>query len=104
MISRIESAFTTANVVRYLLSFVLAFTLWAWVTAQRDPEQTYQANQLAITATNLADSLNLVGSLPTVDVRLEGPQSVIETIDTGSIQATIDMTGADAPGVYERDV
>jgi YbbR domain-containing protein len=104
MISRLGAAFSTANVVRYLLSFVLAFTLWAWVTAQRDPEQTYQANQLAITATNLADSLNLVGSLPTVDVRLEGPQSVIETIDTGSIQATIDLAGADIPGAYERDV
>ena len=61
MISRARTAFTTVNLVRYLLSFVLAFTLWAWVTAQRDPEQTYQANQLAISATNLADSSMWLG-------------------------------------------
>ncbi|RIK42612.1 MAG: hypothetical protein DCC58_10790 [Chloroflexi bacterium] len=104
MISRIRAGMTTTNVVRYLLSFVLAFTLWAWVTAQRDPEQTYQANQLAITLVNLPDTLAVVGSLPTVDVRLEGPQSIIQTIDTGSIRAVVDMSGADQPGEYRRDV
>lgn len=95
---------TTVNVVRYLLSFVLAFTLWAWVTAQRDPEQTYRANQLAITIVNLAPGLDIVGSLPAVDVRLEGPRSIIQTIDTGSIQAVVDLSGADQPGRYERAV
>jgi YbbR domain-containing protein len=104
MIERLKRFADTGNAVRFLLSFVLAFALWAWVTNEQDPEQQYRASQVPVTAENVPDTLRLVGSLPAVDVTLYGPQSVIQTIDAGSITATIDLSDADGPGTYEAEV
>lgn len=104
MISGLRRFLDTGNAVRFLLSFVCAFALWAWVTADRDPEQTYRANQIPVTAENTPAGLELVGLPSSVDLTLQGPRSVIQTIDAGSIRAYIDLSDADGPGPYDRRV
>lgn len=104
MIERLRRFADTGNAVRFLLSFVLAFALWAWVTIDNDPEQTYSASQVPIATQNLTSSLELVGTLPSVNVRLQGPRSVIQRIDAGAVVVTIDLADITAPGVYERTV
>ncbi|MGH9175733.1 MAG: hypothetical protein ACRD1H_15315, partial [Vicinamibacterales bacterium] len=63
MIERLRRFADTGNAVRFFLSFVLAFALWAWVTNERDPEQTYRASQVLVSAVGIPDGLELVGSL-----------------------------------------
>jgi len=104
MIERMKRFADTGNAVRFFLSFILAFALWAWVTNERDPEQTYRASQVPVSAVGLPESLELVGAVPAVDVTLQGPSSVIQTIDAASLTAEIDLQGVDSPGSYEREV
>lgn len=104
MTSNIRRFLDTGNAVRFLLSFVAAFALWAWVTADRDPEQTYRANQIPVVVDNTPPGLELVGLPGAVDLTLQGPRSVIQTIDAGSIRAYIDLSSANDPGPYERRV
>ncbi len=104
MTERIRRFADTGNAVRFFLSFVLAFALWAWVTNENDPEQTYRASQVPVSAVGIPDNLELVGTVPAVDVTLQGPRSVIQTIDAASLTAEIDLEGVDGPGSYEREV
>ncbi len=104
MIERMKRFADTGNAVRFFLSFILAFALWAWVTNERDPEQTYRASQVPVSAFGLPENLELVGVVPAVDVTLQGPQSVIQTIDAASLTAEIDLEDVDSPGSYGRDV
>ncbi|HUG15014.1 MAG TPA: CdaR family protein [Thermomicrobiales bacterium] len=101
MISSLRRLLDTGNVVRFLLSFICAFALWAWVTADRDPEQTYRANQVPVVVENTPAGLELVGLPQAVDLTLQGPRSVIQTIDAGSIRAYIDLSSVPGPGSYE---
>lgn len=104
MIERFKRFADTGNAVRFFLSFILAFALWAWVTNERDPEQSYRASQVPVSAVGVPDDLALVGSVPAVDVTLQGPRSVIQTIDAASLTAEINLEDVDGPGDYEREV
>lgn len=104
MTTWVRQLVTTGNFARLLISLICAFALWAWVEADRDPEQDYNASQVQVTVRNQPDGLSLVGSLPLVNIRLQGPQSVIQTIDTSSIQAYIDLSDRDAPGRYTERI
>lgn len=100
----LRRAFGASNLIRFLLSFVLAFALWAWVTVERDPEQTYRAPDVTIVPVGLPSELSLVDRLEPVEVTLYGPRSVIQSIDSGSIEATIDLSDIDTAGEYMRDI
>jgi YbbR domain-containing protein len=104
MIDGLRRFADTGNAVRFLLSLICAFALWAWVTVDRDPEQTYRATQVPVAADNIPSGLELVGVPQPVDLTLQGPQSVIQTIDAGSIRAYVDLSNVDGPGTYERRV
>jgi YbbR domain-containing protein len=104
MIDLLKRFADTGNAVRFFLSFILAFALWAWVTNERDPEQTYRASQVPVFAVGVPDSLELVGTIPAVDVTLQGPRSVIQTIDAASLTAQIDLSDIDRPGSFQRTV
>jgi YbbR domain-containing protein len=104
MIERIKRFADTGNAVRFFLSFVLAFALWAWVTNENDPEMTYRASQVPVSAVGIPEDLELVGTVPAVDVTLQGPRSVIQTIDAASLTAEINLEDVDGPGPYEREV
>jgi YbbR domain-containing protein len=98
MIERLRRFIDTGNLVRFLLSLILAFALWAWVTNEKDPEQTYLANGVQVMSVNRPDGLEVVNTLPKVDIKLQGPRSVIQTLDAGAIQAFVDLGGRDGPG------
>ncbi len=104
MIERLKRFADTGNAVRFFLSFILAFALWAWVTNERDPEQSYNASQVPVSAVGVPETLEIVGSVSAVDVTLQGPRSVIQTIDAASLTAEVDLSSVDGPGFYERDV
>jgi len=104
MIDRLRRFADTGNAVRFFLSFVLAFALWAWVTNERDPEQSYRANFVPVSVVGLPDHLELVGEVPDVGVTLLGPRSVIQTIDAASLTAEINLEGVTDPGEYSREV
>lgn len=96
--------FTFVHVSRFLLSFVLAFALWAWVTNQRNPEETYLARSVPVTAVGLSSEFAVTFSAQTVDVTLRGPRSVIEDVDTASISVSVDLSNVDRTGTVRRDV
>jgi YbbR domain-containing protein len=104
MIERLRRFADRGNAIRFLLSFVLAFALWAWVTNERDPDVPYRAAQVPVEAINVRDGLEVVGELPAVDITLHGPRSVIRTIDAGSIAATIDLADVTTAGRHELEV
>ncbi|HEX5165820.1 MAG TPA: CdaR family protein [Thermomicrobiales bacterium] len=104
MIDRLKRFADTGNAVRFFLSFILAFALWAWVTNERDPEQTYRASQVPVSAVGIPENLEIVGAVPAVDVTLQGPRSVIQTIDAASLTAEVNLDDVDGPGSYDRKV
>jgi YbbR domain-containing protein len=104
VIDRVKRFADTGNAVRFFLSFILAFALWAWVTNERNPEQTYRASQVPVSAVEIPDSLELVGTISAIDVTLQGPRSVIQSIDAASLTAEIDLSDVNGPGTYRREV
>ena len=104
MIERIKHRLTFVHVSRFVLSFVLAFALWAWVTNERNPEEVYIARSVPVTVVGLSESFAPTLDVQTVDVTLRGPRSTISKIDTAAINATINMRDVTAPGDYQRKV
>lgn len=104
MTERLRRYLDAGSAARMLLSVILAFTLWAWVTKQRDPEQTYRGTQVQVVARDTPEGLQVVGSLPTVNLTLKGPRSVIRRTDAGAVTAYVDLSAADRPGTYPRAV
>ena len=104
VLAGVRRFFDTGNLFRFLLSLVLAFGLWALVTYQNDPETTRVIGGLAVTIENLEEDLEVVGDPPTVDVTIQGPQSVVTPLERESIVASIDMDGIDSTGEHELDV
>jgi YbbR domain-containing protein len=104
MIERLRRFADRGNAVRFLLSFLLAFALWAWVTNDRDPDVPYRASQVPVEVVNLHEGLEVVGELPAVNITLHGPRSVIRTIDAGAIAATVDLDDISTPGRHELKV
>jgi len=69
--------FTRSDLYRLVASFLLAVLLWGWVGATQDPriERSYPA--LTVSSIDIPDGLSLVSALPTVDVKVDGPRSVM---------------------------
>lgn len=102
--ARLRNFFDRGNLVRFLVSLILAFALWAWVTAQNDPEITRTIPAVPVTEANLTGSLTVVGPLPTVQILLAGPRSVVQPLETGTVSATVDLHDVTQPGTYTRTV
>jgi YbbR domain-containing protein len=96
--------FGADNLARMVIALVLAFALWAWVTARNDPETARTFSPIQVTPSGLDPSLVVVNQLPPVQVRVQGPRSRIETLESGSIQATVDLSEIREPGIYTRPV
>ena len=101
---RIRRFFDTGNLVRALVAVILAFSLWAWVTAEKDPEITRTIPSIQVTVKHASKSLQVVGDLPHVEIRLQGPQSEIQSLQTGDIEADIDLGAVNHPGVVSLGV
>ena len=93
-----------ASLLRLLASVGLALILWAWVTTLRDPETTRSFSAVPVTPTNLDDSLVIVNSTGEAQVRITGPESIVDGVSSGQIQAILDLEDIDDPGTYSLDV
>lgn len=89
---------------RFLLSLLIAFGIWAFVTNERDPDRTRTISDVDISHNGLASNLQIVEALPNTSVTLKGPQSVIQRIDDSDVLATVDLSNVDAPGTVESPV
>ncbi len=98
VLNRIRRFFDAGNLVRAIVALILAFSLWAWVTAEQDPEITRTIPSVQVTAQQVPKNLQIVGELPRVEIRLEGPQSKIQALETGQIQAVVSLDSVKQPG------
>jgi len=99
VLTSIRRFFDTGNLLRAVVALILAFALWAWVTAEKDPEITRTIPSVQVTVKEPSKSLQVVGDLPRVEIRLQGPQSQIQSLETGDIQADIDLSSIKRAGV-----
>lgn len=92
------------NLARFVLALTLAFGLWAWVEATNDPEIQRTISNIPVLPQNLPETLIVTSDVPTVTVRIQGAQSQVQALESGVIQATVDLHDVDAPGIYSRRV
>lgn len=92
------------NLARFLLSLALAFGLWAWVEATNDPEIQRTISNVPVLPRGLPSNLVVTSDLPTVTVRVQGAQSRVQNLESGAIQATVDLHDVREPGIYSRPV
>ena len=100
----LASRFTREDVTRLIASFILAVLLWGWVSLATDPEVSRLFPDLPLQYEPLPPDLQLVTTLPTVDVRLTGPESVIEDITADEIRVWIETGDIDEPDTYDLPV
>ncbi len=94
----------TGNLARFLAALILAFALWSWVTYQRDPEISKEVPSIPVAVVNLTPGLQVASQLPSVDVWIEGPQSILRNFGSGNVRAEVDLGNLRKPGVYSVDV
>jgi YbbR domain-containing protein len=92
--------FSRADFYRLLASFLLAVLLWGWVGATQDPriERTYSA--VTVSAAGIPDGLSLVSALPTVDIRVDGPRSIMSRVNAIDVEPRLDFRSVTRPGDY----
>jgi YbbR domain-containing protein len=100
----LASRFTREDVTRLIASFILAVLLWGWVSISTDPEVNRLFPDLTLQYEPLPPDLQLVTTLPTIDVRLTGPESVVEDVNADQISARIETGDIDEPGPYDLPV
>lgn len=94
-----------AKFARFVMSLILAFAIWAFVTNERDPEQTQMYTNLDIAgADTLGMQFQLVDAFPAVDVEIKGPQSVVQGMSVANVRPAVDLSGITEAGTYEVDV
>lgn len=94
----IRQRISRIQIVRFLISLVLATLLWGWVTQIQDPMQERDFASVPIVATGLDDSLTLVTTLQDASLTLTGPRSDIQGVRLADISLSIDLSGIDEPG------
>ncbi len=104
VLNRIRRFFDAGNLIRAIVALILAFTLWAWVTAEQDPEIGRTIPSVQVSAINVPKNMQIVGDLPHVEIRLQGPQSKIQALETGQVQAVVDLGSVKQPGTVTVDV
>ena len=97
--------FGTANVARLILSLIIAFAIWAFVTNERDPDRSETYTDLEIQGSEtLGDHFQVVDSFPTVDVTVKGPESVVQSMTAANAVPSVDLSHIDDAGTYDVEV
>lgn len=92
------------EIIRFVISFILATALWGWVTQQQDPVRTRLYSEVPITVQPLPNTLQVVTSLQQASFRITGPQSLLNQVQRGSVNATLDTQSITKPGEYKVKV
>jgi YbbR domain-containing protein len=87
-----------------VLSVVLAFGLWIFVTDAENPEQTLVLPiDLPVSPVNVPQDVVVVGEIDPVRAEVRVEENVIDSLTKEDFQATMDLAGL-AVGEYERPV
>lgn len=100
MLQRLPFRPNRSQVMRFLLSLLIATLLWGWVTQRNDPYATDRYREMEIGVGQLPDSLQIVTTLPRAAVTLQGPRSELDQIERGDISVTLDTSSVTEPGQY----
>ena len=92
--------FTKANLIRMIISLILALILWGWINTIEDPRRGRTFDNLTVTSQNLNSDLVLTTTVPNASVHLEGPQSAVLPLTPSRIVPLIDLSNITDPGVY----
>lgn len=90
------------QIVRFVVSLILATLLWGWVTQLQDPYITEDDRfaDMEVQPGVLPETLQLVSTLPTADVTLEGSESVIEATQRSEVTVSLDTSSVTGPGTF----
>lgn len=89
-----------SDAIRLAASLILAILLWGWVTNAQDPETARTFTNVDVTVGELPAPLQVVGSIPDVNVRVVGPRSVIRELESSDITASLELGSINKPGDY----
>lgn len=89
------------QIIRFVVSFLLATLLWGWVTQLQDPFEEREYGPIPIETTDLQDTWQVVSTLPETTVTLGDASSVIDDIDESEISVRVDTDSIDGPGTYQ---
>ena len=99
-LARFRQFSDTGNLARFLAALILAFALWSWVTYQRDPQISKEIPSIPVAVVNLSPGLDVASQLPSVEVWIEGPESILRNFGSGNVRAEVDLGDLRKPGVY----
>ncbi|MCC6705758.1 MAG: hypothetical protein IT334_12840, partial [Thermomicrobiales bacterium] len=100
----IAPALNRGNLIRMIISIVLAFILWGWINTLEDPRRDRNFDNLTVTSQGLAGDLVLTTALPSASVHVEGPQSAVAPLSASRILPAVDLNDIDTPGVYSLPI
>jgi len=100
MLNRFSFRPDTSQVVRFLISLILAVLLWGWVTQLQDPFQTREYSNLTIQTSELSDDLQIVNTLATANVIVKGARSDLAEITPSQLTVSLDTSKVNGPGTY----
>ncbi|MGE3797263.1 MAG: YbbR-like domain-containing protein [Thermomicrobiales bacterium] len=101
---RFLDGMSRGTIMRLAASIGLALILWSWVTTLLDPETTRTYTGVPLTIEGLAESLVMVDPPDETQVRVTGPESLVEVMSISAIHATIDASDVSGPGSYELPI
>ena len=101
---RLPAALNASIVFRFLLSLAIATFLWGWVTQLTDPIITRVYREMDIAVESLEDSMIMVTTLPTTQVRVQGPESEFSHLNRADISVYLDTSTVNGPGEYRLPV
>ena len=93
---RIPMRTTSADAIRLAVSLALALSLWGYVTAIQDPEES-RSFEVSVRADGLAESLLLRSSAPVATITYTGPRSVIRDLNQSDVGAALDLSRIQEP-------
>lgn len=91
---------TRGQIARFVVSLLLATLLWGWVTQLQDPFREREFSGVPVAVAGLPDTLQVVSSVPEVDVTLGDAESRLNEIRAPEITVRIDSSGIENPGTY----
>lgn len=100
----IRQRVSRSQVARFGFSLLLATMLWGWVTQLQDPTETRSFIDVAIEEPDLPGTLDLVTTLPRVNVSVTDVDSRLRDLDRTDIVLALDIAGIDEPGRYQVPV
>lgn len=100
MLNRISFRPDKSQVVRFLVSLLLAVLLWGWVTQLKDPFETRTYTNMTVQTTDLSDSLEISTNLPQVNVQLKGARSDLASITASQLTVSVDTSKVTGPASY----